>query len=213
MTVLESILKEDGSGGIPKREKALLEESVLKVYETAKGKTPRLSGFRAILASHDAVELRTYGEILYSWTGKTAYGNILDGGTTIGLDKRLVSFEMKGLDTHPDLQSVLMLILTDFIKREAVRDMATPYLLIIDEGWKLIESPGGLGFVAEAFRTFRKYNGGIWCISQNYRNFLVDEEVKNALFPNTASLFILGRARSTGRIFKKLFTSTMRKLP
>ena len=59
MTVLESILKEDGSGGIPKREKALLEESVLKVYETAKGKTPRLSDLREILASHDAVELRT----------------------------------------------------------------------------------------------------------------------------------------------------------
>ena len=47
-----------------------------------------------------------------------------------------------------------MLILTDFIKREAARDMATPYLLVIDEGWKLIESPGGLGFVAEAFRDF-----------------------------------------------------------
>ena len=78
-----------------------------------------------------------------------------------------------------------------FIKSEAARDLRTPYLLIIDEAWKLFDTPSGLIFASEAYRTFRKFNGGIWSISQNYKDFLSNEKVKDALMPNTSSIFIL----------------------
>ena len=66
---------------------------------------------------------------------------MLDGPSTVQLTKDLITIEVKGLDSYPDLQNVLLLLLTDFIRREAARDLRTPYLLIIDEAWKLFETP------------------------------------------------------------------------
>ena len=57
----------------------------------------------------------------------------------------------------------------------------------------------------EAFRTLRKFNAGIWCISQNHRDFLGDEEIRNALLPNAFSLFILPRKKIDRDDFKKTF--------
>ena len=146
--------------------------------------------------------MQHFAQVLYSWTGNTAYGKMLDGPSTVQLTKDLITIEVKGLDSYPDLQNVLLLLLTDFIRREAARDLRTPYLLIIDEAWKLFETPSGRGFALEAYRTFRKYNGGIWCISQNYKDFLSSEEVKNAIFPNTNSLFILKQKKIDWKDFK-----------
>jgi type-IV secretion system protein TraC len=200
---LESILREDDSKGLPKREKALLEESIFSTYEKCNGKTPTLFDFRETLKAHPAQSLKVYSEILYSWTGNTAYGRMLDGQTNIQLSKDLVTIEIKGLDTYPDLQNVFLLLLTDFIKNEAAKDLRRPYLLIIDEAWKLFETQSGLSFTLEAYRTFRKFNGGIWCISQNYKDFLSSQEIKNAIFPNTTSIFVLRQRKIDWKDFQE----------
>lgn len=199
---LESILKEEDSKGLPKREKALLEESIFETYAKCKGSTPTLSDLKRVLENHSNPLLKGFAEILYSWTGNTAYGKMLDGPTNIKLAKDLVTVEIKGLDTYPDLQNVFLLLLTDYIKNEAAKDLKRPYLLIIDEAWKLFETPSGLGFTLEAYRTFRKFNGGIWCISQNYKDFLSNEEVKNAIFPNTTSIFVLRQRKIDWKDFQ-----------
>jgi type IV secretory pathway VirB4 component len=200
---LESIIKEDDSNGLPKRDKALLEEAIFLTYNRCKEKTPTLSDFKETLMSHSNKALKDYAEILYSWTGKTAYGKMLDGHTNIQLSKDLVTIEIKGLDTYPDLQNVFLLLLTDFIKNEAAHDLKRPYLLIIDEAWKLFETKSGLSFTLEAYRTFRKFNGGIWCISQNYKDFLSSQEIKNAIFPNTTSIFVLRQRKIDWKDFQE----------
>lgn len=201
---LESILREDDSKGLPKRDKALLEESIFTTYERCKGRTPTLSDLREALQKHPNQAIKSYADILYSWTGNTAYGKMLDGQTNIKLSKDLVTIEIKGLDTYPDLQNVFLLLLTDFIKNEAARDLKRPYLLIIDEAWKLFETQSGLSFTLEAYRTFRKFNGGIWCISQNYKDFLSNQEIKNAIFPNTTSIFVLRQKKIDWKDFQEV---------
>lgn len=191
LAALESILKDDDSKGLPKRDKALLEEAIFKTYEKCKKISPTLGDFKKVLETHSHPDMKKYAEILYSWTGNTAFGKMLDGQSNIKLSKDLVTIEMKGLDTYPELQNVFLLLFTDYIKNEASKDTSRPYLLIIDEAWKLFETPSGLSFTLEAYRTFRKFNGGIWCISQNYKDFLSNQDIKNAVFPNTSSVFIL----------------------
>lgn len=193
LAALEVIFKEENSQGIPKRDKALLEECIFITYQTHQGKIPTLSDFKSVLQKHSYTELRKYADILYSWTGKSAYGRILDGPSNVELSKDLVTIELKGLDTYPDLQNVLLLLFTDFIKNEAASDLSRPYLLIIDEAWKLFSTSSGLAFTLEAYRTFRKFNGGIWGISQNYKDFLFNQEIKNAVFPNISRIFVLGQ--------------------
>lgn len=152
---------------------------------------PTLSDLKALLLSHSNPELKAYADTLFSWTGTTAYGRMLDGKTNISLEKDLITVENKGLDDYPDLQNVFLLLFTDFIKSEASRDKSRPYLLILDEAWKLFQTPSGLQFAIEAYRTFRKFFGGIWCISQNYKDYLFNQDIRNAIFPNTTSIFIL----------------------
>ena len=191
LAILEQILREDGEKGLPKRHRALIEEAIYRVYQENNEGTPVLSDLRNVLEKHDSKEMQEYGRILYPWTGERAYGRMLDGETNVDLEKNLITIEIKGLDTYPDLQNVMLLNFTEFIKTKASEDTKRPMLLVIDEAWKMLETPSGQSFVVEAYRTFRKFGAGIWCVSQNYKDFLKDETVANALFPNTASVFIL----------------------
>lgn len=203
LAALESILKDEDSRGLPKRDKALLEEAIFMTYDKVKKRTPVLSDLKSVLENHHHSEMKKYSEILYSWTGNTAFGRMLDGQSNVTLNKDLITIEMKGLDTYPDLQNVFLLLFTDFIKNEASKDTSKPYLLIIDEAWKLFETQSGLSFTLEAYRTFRKFNGGIWCISQNYKDFLSNQDIKNAVFPNTSSVFILRQRKIDWEDFQK----------
>ncbi|MGE4107372.1 MAG: TraC family protein [Bacteriovoracia bacterium] len=191
LAVLESILKEGPNTGLPKRNKALLEEAIFQIYEMKRGDVPTLSDLKVFLKAHSNLEMKAYADTLFSWTGETAYGQMLDGKTNIALQKDLITVETKGLDDYPDLQNVFLLLFTDYIKSEASRDKSRPYLLILDEAWKMFQTPSGLQFTIEAYRTFRKFFGGIWCISQNYKDFLFNQEIRNAIFPNTTSTFVL----------------------
>ena len=202
LAVLEQILGEDGDKGLPKRHGALLEEAIHRVYEETGG-TPTLSGFKNLLEGHGSKEMRGYAVMLYPWTGGRAYGRMLDGKTNIDPEKDLVAIETGGLDGHPDLQNVMMLVFTGFIKAKAAADAGRPTLLVIDEAWKLLETPSGRDFTVEAYRTFRKYGSGIWCVSQNYKDFLADGAVADALFPNTASTFVLKQTKIDWADFQK----------
>jgi conjugal transfer ATP-binding protein TraC len=202
---LELILKDEDRPGLPKREKALLEEAIFSTYAKANEKVPTLSDLKAVLREHPVESMRKYADILYSWTAETAYGRMLDGETNVKLSKDLVTIEIKGLDNHRELKDIFLLLLTSYIKEEAARDLAKPYLLIIDEAHRLFLTPSGKDFAIESYRVFRKYNAGIWCISQNYRDFLKDRDLSDALMPNTTSVFILRQRKIDWDDFKSTF--------
>lgn len=189
--VIESICKEDDSKGLPKREKALLEQAIADTYDQKSGQSPTMSDFRTVLENHRLEEMRKYADILYSWTGDTAYGRLLDGQTNIELSKSLVSIEVKGLDVYPDLQRVLLLILTEYIMNEASKNPSQRYLLIVDEIWKVLQNDSAAQFIIECYRTMRKFYGGIWGISQSIKDFMFDPEIAAAIMQNTPSRIIL----------------------
>lgn len=203
---LELILKDEDKSGLPKRDKALLEEAIFSSYKTANGAVPTLSTLKEVLRAHPIQEMKKYADILFSWSGDTAYGRMLDGETNVKLSRDLVTIEVKGLDNHRELKDIFLLLLTSYIKREAASDLARPYLLIIDEAHRLFKgSAMGKEFAIDSFRVFRKYNAGIWCISQNYRDFLSDPELADSLMPNTAFVFILRQRKIDWNDFKEAF--------
>lgn len=201
--VIESICKEDGSKGLPKREKALLEQAISETYNLS---SPTLSDFRKVLEKHPLPEMKLYADILYSWTGETAYGRLLDGPTNIELTKPLVSIEVKGLDVYPDLQRVLLLILTEYIMNEASQNPSQRYLLIVDEIWKLLQNESAAQFVIECYRTMRKFYGGIWGITQSIHDFMFDPEVAAAIMQNTPSRIILKQRGVDWKEFQEILS-------
>lgn len=206
LAIIEIICKEDDSLGLPKREKSLLEEALFETYLKCQGRTPVLSDFRKILLNHSFEGMKQYADILYSWTGHTAYGKILDGVTNIELQKNIVSIEVKGLDIYPDLQRVLLLILTDHIMNEASKDFSQKYLLVIDEIWKILQNKSAANFIIECYRTMRKFYGGIWGISQSMKDFMFDPEVSAAILQNTPSRILLKQRGVDWKEFQEILS-------
>ncbi len=206
LAVLELILKEPNQKSLGKREKAMLEEMIFKCYELDTLKVPCMSDLRKLLFEHSDPEMKKCAQILFSWCGNTAYGKMLDGETTINLSKDLVTIEVQGLTNHPELKDILLLLLTSYIQDAAAADLAKPYLLICDEAERFFKS-GELAkqFIITCYRTWRKFNAGIWCLSQNYRDFLADPEIRDALMPNSTSVIILRQRKIDWKDFKETF--------
>lgn len=206
---LEMILKDDDKAGLPKRDKGLLEEAIFTCYRKYEGRVPQLSDLKEILREHPVADMRKYADILFSWTGETAFGRMLDGQSNIKLSKDLVTIEVKGLENYRDLKDIFLLLFTSYIKNEAASDLARPYLLIVDEAQRLFKgSPMGREFAIDSFRVFRKYNAGIWCISQNYKDFLSDPDLADSLMPNTTFVFVLRQRKIDWDDFKNTFDFT-----
>ncbi|MEZ4743992.1 MAG: TraC family protein [Bdellovibrionota bacterium] len=205
LAVLEMILKDEDRKALGKREKALLEEQIHKVYELNKDKTPTLSDYKKLLNQHPDPQLKHFAEILFSWTGSSAYGKILDGQTNVKLSKDLVSIEVQHLSNYSDLKDVLLLLLTSYIQDVASSDIEREYLLIIDEAERLFQSELARQVVITCYRTWRKFKSGIWCLSQNYKDFMADKALKDALLTNTTSVIILRQRKIDWDDFKKTF--------
>jgi len=188
--LVELMTKEEDEGRLPRLTRAEIEEAIFKVYERVK--LPRLSDLKDELEKHADIEIRRFSRILSSWCGKSAYGEFVDRETTIHLDKKLVCFDLKGLEGSPDLQKVCLYLITDYVWREVQRDRGTKKFLIFDECWKLLENDAGSTFIAEVYRTFRKYYASAIAISQNMDDF-AKSKVAGAILSNSATKWCLSQ--------------------
>lgn len=188
LSLVEIMTKENEQLQLGKLEKAEIESAIEKVYQSST--TPRLSELRKILLAHSDPTIQKIGKILSTWCGNTPYGKFVDQKTTLELNKSIVCFDLKGMESYPDLQSACLFIITDFVWREVQADRSKMKFLILDECWKLIENDSASSFIAEVFRTFRKYMASAIAISQNIDDF-ARSKIANAILPNSSIKWVL----------------------
>lgn len=198
LSLVEIMTKEDGDSRLGRLERAEVENAIAQVFETSE--SPCLSNLREILLKHTDPTIVRLGKILAPWCGNTPYGRFVDAKTTIQLEKPIVCFDLKGMETYPDLQAAVLFIITDFVWREVQSDRSRMKFLVFDECWKLLENESGATFIAEVFRTFRKYMASAIAISQNIDDF-AKSKVANAILPNSSIKWIL---KQKGADFERL---------
>lgn len=186
--LVEMMTKEESEKRLGRFERAEIEAAVQEIYKTQE--TPRLSDLKASLEKNTNPEILKIAKILSSWCGDTPFGKFVDQPTSIELEKRIVCFDLKNLETYPDLQAVCLFLITDLVLREVQRDRSVMKFLVFDESWKLLESDAGATFIAEVFRTFRKYYASCIAISQNIDDF-ARSRAANAIMPNSSTKWIL----------------------
>jgi len=189
--LIDLMTKEEGVEHLPRLERAEIEDAIQKLY--ADSATPTLSKLRDSLSNHNNPEIKKLGRILNSWCGKTPFGEYVDRPTNVVLDNPIVAFDLKGIESYPDLQAVCLFIITDFVWREVQRDRNEKKFLVFDECWKLLKSDSG--FIEEVFRTFRKYNSSAIAISQNLDDF-AKSKIAGAILPNCAIKWLLMQGNS-----------------
>jgi hypothetical protein len=199
--LIEIMTKEDFQTHLSRLERAQIEDLIIGLYE--KHKNPRLSNLRGELLNSNDLNLIRIGKILNSWCGATPFGQIIDQETKVSLNKNLISFDLKGLEAYPDLQSVFLYLITDLVWREVQKDKSTMKFLVLDECWKLLESGSGSVFIGEVFRTFRKYYASAIAISQNIDDF-AKSSVSQAILPNSSIKWVLMQKGSDKKRLKEV---------
>lgn len=192
LAILENILADEDKAKLPKLERSLLEETLIRVYERTQG-VPTLSDLALNLSQSPEKELKDFAKMLFPWTGDRPYGRLLDQTTSLNLSSDIVVFDLKGLSAYPDLQSVMILIITDFILGKVESKGANQgrrKQILMDECWELLKSQASSSFMEYCVRTLRKTGSGITFITQGLDE-IVASPIGGAILANTASKFIL----------------------
>jgi conjugal transfer ATP-binding protein TraC len=151
--------------GLDKREKAAVDKAILKVYKKAKKQQPLLEDLYDEL--HSLGQLQLCERLETYITGSSA--EIFNSHTNIELNNRLVIFDIK--DMPANLRPIMMLIISNFIQNQ-VKAKPEKRMLVIDEGWLLLQHEQSARFIAGLVRRARKYYLGVSFISQQADDFL-----------------------------------------
>lgn len=192
LACIESMVSEDDKAKLPKLDRALLERGIIELYKSrrAEGEVPTLSDLARCLSTFEEESMKAISKMLFLWTGERPYGRLLDGQGSLRTDASICTFDLKGLSSYPDLQSVMILILTDFILTQVEGDRTCKKRIILDEAWELLKSNAAASFMEYCARTLRKTGSGITFITQGVEE-IVASPIGPAILNNTATKFIM----------------------
>lgn len=188
VALVELMTKEEGRLGLGKLEKAEIEKAVKEVIRSQP--KAQLSDLMSVLVAHSDPEIKRIGKILGLWCGDSPFGKFVDRPTTVSLKKDVVCFDLKGLDSHPELQAICLFIITDLIWREVQKDRTQMKFTVFDECWRLLQDEAASLFIGDVFRTFRKYRASAIAISQTMDDFS-KSKIAAAVMPNSSIKWLL----------------------
>jgi type IV secretory pathway VirB4 component len=189
ISLFEGILTDTDADKLPKLSKSLLEEAILKLYETH-SHTPKISDFAKLLSDSPEKSLQDFSKMLYPWTGNRPYGRLLDKDNSFDVHNKFVVFDLKGLSNYPDLQSVMILIITDYILGKTENNLGTRKRILMDECWQLLKQKSAQDLMEYYVRAGRKTGTGITFITQGLEE-IIQSPIGGAILSNTSSKFIL----------------------
>jgi conjugal transfer ATP-binding protein TraC len=180
-------------------ERALLSAAIESTYRTTSGRAPILSDLVVTLRGYEAADdedvaiAHRLARDLRVWVEGPA-ARLVNRPSTLALTTELAAFDLKGLESQPDLQAVVMLILSGIIWNLVMKDATAKKIVVFDEVWRLLESPSSARLIAELYRTSRKYRASILTISQSVEDF-TSSPIATALTNNSATVYLLKHRR------------------
>ncbi len=187
VTLLELILSDEGM--LPQKEKAILYNCLIKVYErrgitmdpSTHGRVPpTMQEFYEILSivlRHDGRP--GVGQRLSERLERCLH--LFPARTQIVLDNRFIDFNLRALS---DLYKPIgLFLLTEFLwirlrQEHQSNGSLSNTILLIDEIWPLMKFQQGAKFLAELSRRMHNYGASLWCTTQNVADLLATDEGK-----------------------------------
>ncbi|MGI8420310.1 MAG: VirB4-like conjugal transfer ATPase, CD1110 family [Candidatus Levyibacteriota bacterium] len=103
---------------------------------------------------------------------KGSLSTVFDEQTNIQLDNRLVVFDIK--DLPESLRKIMLLVIANYVNAQ-VKVSPKKRILVIDEGWILLQHEESARFISGLVRRARKYYLGVTIITQQANDFLQSE--------------------------------------
>lgn len=176
-------------GSLTSEERGSVDKALLLTYKASKDKTsPLLSDFYKTLKTMKHKDLCSRLERFV----KGSLSTVFDSQTNIKLDNRLIVFDIK--DLNESIRSIMMMVVANFVNNE-VKQNPQKRMLVIDEGWMLLQEPESARFISGLVRRARKYYLGVTIITQQANDFLNQEYGK--AIASQSSLRVLMRQDTT----------------
>ena len=191
VSIIEQMIS-DSENKLGKLDKVLIEKTLAETFEKAKSrkKSPVLSDFKKECEASSEPELKKIAKLLYVWTGDSPYGKLLDRESELSTNSIITAFDLKGLSQYPDLQAVMILLITNYILDQVENERSIPKRILLDEAWQHLQSPAATSFMEYAARTFRKTGSGISFITQGVEE-IVASPIASAILNNTSTKVIM----------------------
>lgn len=122
---------------------------------------------------------------------------VFNSQTNVNLNNRLVVFDIKDLDES--LRQIMIMTLANYVQSQ-VKTNPQKRILVIDEGWLLLQHKESARFLSNLVRRSRKHYLGVTIISQQANDFL-NQEYGKAI-----------ASQSSLRILMKQDTTTIQKV-
>ncbi len=186
--------------GLSPEEKAVVDKAILQTYKKAgltlskvkkKSKDLEFPLFKDFYKELKVLKQRKLCTRLDKFYDGSL-SNVFDSQTNIKLSNRLIIFDIK--DLSESLRQIMMLVISNYVQNQ-VKTNPTKRLLVIDEGWMLLEHEESARFVSGLVRRARKYYLGVSIISQQANDFLKSDYGR--AIASQSSLRILMRQDTT----------------
>lgn len=197
-------------GGLTSEEKAAVDKAIIQTYKDhgyslnynytpkenrdTRGRKPKersyplLKDFYKVLKEMKQKDLCNRLEKFVNGS----LSGVFDSQTNIAIDNRLVVFDIK--DLNESLRQIMMMVVANYVNSQ-VKTNPQKRILVIDEGWVLLQHDESARFVSSLVRRARKYYLGVTIISQQANDFL-NSEYGRAI-ASQSSLRILMRQDTT----------------
>lgn len=145
---------------------------------------PTVKDLYAWVSRQAEVEREPWGRlaVLLEEAAEGADAALWAGPTTVRADADLVVLDVHDLQNADDaVRRAQYFNVLAWAWSEIERDRAERTLLVVDEAWLLVDpqTPQTLAFLRDTSKRIRKYEGGLWVISQNVVDFLAPEVARH----------------------------------
>jgi len=164
-------------GSLTSEERAVVDKALLQTYKSV-GLTSRKNGkvpdqivyptLKDFYTELKTLKQKDLCDRLERFV-KGSLAEVFDSQTNIELNNRLVVFDIK--DLNESLRPIMMMVVANFVNNEVKRN-PQKRMLVIDEGWMLLQEPESARFISNLVRRARKYYLGVTIISQQANDFL-----------------------------------------
>ena len=141
----------------------------------------------------DNPEAVAIGDRLAVWRGTGPYGRFFDGITTTRLDSDVTHFEL-GLipDSMEELRAAAHFLVLNFARQQVIKlPRAQRKLVILEEGARIIQMPGGAKMLSEFYGQMRKFGAVVCTVFQQVAALeAAEKSVRAAVLDNT-KLFLV----------------------
>lgn len=171
---------------------AMLQKALRAVW-LEKQATAEVTDIANWLLAREEVYAKDLGNMLFPFTREGIYGKFFRGPAQLSLKSKIVVIETDHLRNVPALLTVVVQMMILHINQTMVKgDRKHPFLIMIDEAWKLLQGKASGAFIEEAGRIARKYKGSITLATQQLTDyFRAESPAAEKAFENSSWKAIL----------------------